>query len=130
MIEDDEAFVEAARKYIGVSWVHQGRSRNGLDCVGLVVLSARACGLDVPLLANYGRLPNFPRVKRELMRFGYRVGAISIGTVVIYNASHAVHMAIASENGNVIQALSTVGRVTESPINFIASQYWQFKWHS
>lgn len=130
MIENDEAFVEAARKYIGVPWIHQGRSKIGIDCVGLIVLSARDCGLDVPMLADYGRSPNFSRVKRELMRFGSRVGFISPGTVVIYNSSHSVHMAIASDNGRVIQSLSTVGRVIESSINFIASQYWQFRWPS
>jgi len=130
MIDGDEAFVTAARKYIGVPWVHQGRSKVGLDCVGLVVLAARDCGLDVPILADYGRFPNFPRMKRELMRFGNRVGFIIPGCIVIYNSSHSVHMAIASDNGHVIQSLSTVGKVIESSINFIASQYWQFRWHS
>ena len=32
---------EAARVYKGVPWLDQGRSRKGLDCVGLVRLSIR-----------------------------------------------------------------------------------------
>lgn len=28
--------VEIARTYLGTKWVHQGRSRKGLDCVGLI----------------------------------------------------------------------------------------------
>ena len=39
---------EAARKYLGSPWLDHGRTRKGLDCVGLVVLSIRdAYGVDV-----------------------------------------------------------------------------------
>jgi cell wall-associated NlpC family hydrolase len=52
-------FVDEARKMIGVSFVHQGRSINGIDCVGLVVLSARAIGIDTSAdIINYSRLPH------------------------------------------------------------------------
>lgn len=37
--------VEQARQYRGVRWVHQGRSVDGLDCLGLVQVSASALGL-------------------------------------------------------------------------------------
>lgn len=29
--------VEEARSYMGVRWKHQGRTHNGIDCVGLVI---------------------------------------------------------------------------------------------
>jgi cell wall-associated NlpC family hydrolase len=31
------AIVNEARKWIGVRWVHQGRSREGIDCAGLAI---------------------------------------------------------------------------------------------
>jgi hypothetical protein len=39
--------IEAARAYLGVPFLHQGRSRRGVDCVGLVILAARDCGIKV-----------------------------------------------------------------------------------
>ena len=36
------AIVQEARSWLGVRWVHQGRSRAGVDCAGLVLLVAQA----------------------------------------------------------------------------------------
>jgi cell wall-associated NlpC family hydrolase len=33
--------VSAARSWLGVPWRHQGRTRQGVDCAGLVVLVGR-----------------------------------------------------------------------------------------
>lgn len=49
--------VEAARTYVGVPWRHQGRSRLGLDCAGLLVLAFRDCGRELVDLAGYTRHP-------------------------------------------------------------------------
>ena len=38
--------VAAARGWLGVPWRHQGRSRAGVDCVGLVVVVCRSLGLS------------------------------------------------------------------------------------
>lgn len=50
-----EMVVAQARSWLGAPWRHQGRSAQGIDCAGLVVLVARVLGLadhDVP---GYGR---------------------------------------------------------------------------
>ncbi len=47
--------VEIARTYLGVKWVHQGRARHGLDCVGLLVMAfGDVGGRD---RTDYGRDP-------------------------------------------------------------------------
>lgn len=48
---------EYAAAYLGVPFVHMGRSRKGLDCVGLLVLVARDMGLEVEDSPYYGREP-------------------------------------------------------------------------
>lgn len=125
----DEKFVEAARSYVGVPFKHQGRSRAGLDCVGLIVVAARECGLNVPMLATYGRTPYYPDLKKELMKFGKREAFIFPGAVIVYKRD-TVHIAIATGQKTIIQALNSVGRVTESTLNFVPSQYWRFAWPS
>lgn len=44
---------------------HQGRSREGVDCLGLLVCSARECGVQVVDNLNYRRAPD-----PEIMRAG------------------------------------------------------------
>lgn len=56
-----------ARSYLGVRFVHQGRSRAGLDCAGLVVRVAQDLGLSEFDWRGYGRLPDGDRM-REVMQ--------------------------------------------------------------
>lgn len=49
--------VAAARRYLGVPFRHLGRSRHGLDCVGLGWRSYVDCGLTLPVPRYYGREP-------------------------------------------------------------------------
>lgn len=47
--------VEEARGWLQVRWLHQGRTRHGIDCAGLVVMVARALGLSEYDATNYQR---------------------------------------------------------------------------
>lgn len=50
-----EEFVAAARNWIGTRWLHQGRNRQGVDCVGLVVVAAADVGIQVQDAEGYRR---------------------------------------------------------------------------
>lgn len=50
--------VEHARTYLGVPYVHQGRTRHGLDCIGLVVRVAHDLGLSAYEISHYARVPS------------------------------------------------------------------------
>ncbi|MBT2333631.1 C40 family peptidase [Variovorax paradoxus] len=45
----------AARSYMGVPWRHQGRSREGMDCLGLVITVAHDLGLTEFDTRDYAR---------------------------------------------------------------------------
>jgi hypothetical protein len=69
------AFVEEARKYLGVRWQHQGRSILGVDCVGLLVMPAIALGVltaeqDV---RDYGRQQDGQELTRLLHQHCHRL---------------------------------------------------------
>ena len=49
---------EYAMQYIGVPFLHMGRSPTGLDCVGLLILTARACGWEPIDQKYYGSAPS------------------------------------------------------------------------
>ena len=50
--------VKFARSYVGTRWAHCGRSRSGLDCVGLLVCVGRDLGLEIEDLTGYKRTPD------------------------------------------------------------------------
>lgn len=62
------ALHEAARAYLGCPFQHQGRSRRGLDCVGLVVMCLADCGRPVEDITTYGREPHSGLLESHLLR--------------------------------------------------------------
>jgi cell wall-associated NlpC family hydrolase len=130
-----EAFIDAARSYLGVPWVHQGRSRKGVDCVGLVVLAMRAIGIDAPLSANYGRMQDYRQARRYLEQYCCRVGSAEPGDIVLFKNSQTLHMAIVTkaELGvpmRVIQAMGHKSAVVDTALQFKPMMLWRPKWPS
>lgn len=58
--------VETARSYLGVPWRHQGRTRRGIDCLGLVALSIGAVRPVVDR-QGYGRTPYNAQLRASLV---------------------------------------------------------------
>ena len=65
------AIVEAARRYIGVPFVHQGRSSRGLDCVGLLWLAYADCGVHLDPHRSY---PGEPDTAELVLRITASLG--------------------------------------------------------
>lgn len=90
---------EAARKWLGVRFQHQGRSRSGMDCAGLVVCSARMCGRAIEDFTAYGRDPHDGELESHLRRvFGDPVEDIRPGDIPAIDYKGAIrHVGIAGE---------------------------------
>lgn len=63
---DAQKAVETARSYIGTRWRHRGRSRYGIDCIGLIVASLKAAGFTMRDRVDYGREPWRDGLEREM----------------------------------------------------------------
>ena len=50
--------LRVARSWLGVPFAHQGRTRRGVDCVGLVVMVARELGISDYDFTRYERRPD------------------------------------------------------------------------
>ncbi|MBB5691774.1 C40 family peptidase [Roseomonas alkaliterrae] len=91
------AFVAAARDYIGVPWRHLGRSRTGVDCIGLVLLAARDVGWDLPDPAPYAREPQGTRLLEGVLGHAPRVADAEPGDVLLFRLGlYGGHVGIAS----------------------------------
>lgn len=114
--------VEVARGYIGTPWLHQGRSRLGLDCVGLLVVVARELGLPVSYRPTHGRLPQGDALLRELDR--YTVPAVGeVGSIMVLWVSPRTktpqHVALDTGGGWMVHAAGyrSISRVVEQRID-------------
>ena len=58
--------VDQARGYLGTPFLHQGRTRHGLDCVGLVIRVAHDLGLSDYDIDHYARAPSGRMMARVL----------------------------------------------------------------
>lgn len=61
--EQRAAICTAARSYLGVKWVGQGRDHDGIDCVGVVECSYIEAGLPLP-----PTLPVYRNVDSKLLK--------------------------------------------------------------
>lgn len=106
--------VAAARGYLGVPFRHQGRSRAGVDCAGLVIRLAADLQLPIQDYRAYGRLPRSDtllRVMREQC-IEWR-GIRQPGLIALMRFEREPqHLAVIAE-GTIIHALSTSRRVVE-----------------
>ena len=106
--------VTCARAYLGVPWVHQGRSRAGLDCGGLIVRVAQDLGLSAFDVGAYGRQPDGKSLRRYLWAFGARpLAELAPGAILLMRfVRFPQHLAIATERG-MIHTYAQAGGVVE-----------------
>jgi cell wall-associated NlpC family hydrolase len=53
-----DIIIEEARSWIGVPFHHQGRTKSGCDCIGIVLACARRLDYKYEDYTRYGRLPH------------------------------------------------------------------------
>lgn len=115
-----QQIVDAARSYIGVRYHHQGRSRAGLDCAGLLVCVARDIGLDTSEdLTGYARTPDgvalkttLGRALREIPIFAYSPGDV----LLMRFERDPQHVAIVTDCG-IIHSYLSARKVVEHRID-------------
>lgn len=111
--------VREARSWIDVPYVHQGRSRYGVDCIGLV-LCVRAAVEDWPLgrtfTRNYARCPKDVLLLSIVEENATRLEEPEQGCMILIKwprAATPTHAGIYAD-GNIIHAYQRVMRVVET----------------
>lgn len=116
--------VMAARGWLGVRWRHLGRSRTGIDCIGLVLLALRDCGVEIPDPSPYAREPQGHRLLSGIQQHARRVADPEPGDVLLFRMGlYGGHVGIACDDlvygqPAVIHAFARQGeRVCEQMLN-------------
>ena len=106
------AFIAAARSYVGAPFHHQGRTRHGVDCIGLVVCAARDAGLALVDRTDYPRDPN-GLLPVELARQFAAVESAQAGDILLMRfRGEPQHVAILAD-ATLIHGYASIGRVVE-----------------
>jgi cell wall-associated NlpC family hydrolase len=127
--------IAEARTWLGVPFLHQGRSRRGIDCSGLVIVVARELGLSRFDVTGYPRKPDGTlraHCDRELLRAP--LDGFGLGDVLLFRDTELKerHLAIVGDhpaggftmihsyarNERVVEA-----RLDEGWLHFLAAAY-------
>ncbi len=109
--------VTAARAYLGVRWLHQGRYANGLDCAGLVVRIAHDLKLSDFDTIDYGRIPLGDKLRTLMDEHMDRVPVYQPGDVLLMRfETDPQHLAIVTDYG-MIHAYAQARKVAEHVLN-------------
>jgi len=113
-----EQIVAAARAWIGTPFVHQGRTRYGVDCAGLVICVGKELG-ELPTdwdVNGYGRQPDgsmFKHCAKMLVPSQIKVGAVAMMQFT-EEPQHLGIIAPYRHGGmSIIHALQSSGKVVE-----------------
>lgn len=116
--------VEEARTYLGVPWVHQGRSRDGIDCAGLPCLVARAVRGYTFDIANYAAQAQDETMLALCAEHMDRVPMeeLAPGHVVVMRFQNQRHIGIIGDYPgalSLIHAASNHGKVVEHRLDSV-----------
>lgn len=95
MSQTDQIIADA-RSYLGVRWLHQGRTRAGIDCVGLVIEVSKAVlgwSFDVTGYPRHAKDETMLDTCRQRM-VEVRRSQVLPGDVLVMAFAHQRHMAI------------------------------------
>lgn len=111
--------IAEARNWIDTRWVHQGRSRAGIDCAGLLIMVGQSLGLPSEDLLGYRRSPDGRTFQQHIIgqtTFEAQPRPGSIG--MFREARFPTHTGIFAERDGqltLIHAYMPYGRVLEEP---------------
>ncbi len=119
-----DAVIRATRAYLNVPFVHLGRSRAGVDCIGLHVLALRDLGHEVQDCEYYDRLPSADDLQTYIRKSCVEVDPTDDpGTyITTWIAQRGVpqHVALLTDRG-MIHTWIAPNKVVEHPFD----AYWR-----
>jgi cell wall-associated NlpC family hydrolase len=116
-----QQFVDVARSWIGVKYQHQGRTRKGVDCIGLILGVSSELGVQLIAPDNYAPSPASNLVLKYADAQGVTIEnkKLELGRIAVLwgiDSNEAQHFAVVGEyNGRqtMIHAFSRQGKVIE-----------------
>lgn len=124
-------FAAAALALVGTPWHHQGRLPGvGLDCVGVAVCAAQACGIAVQDVRDY-TLPADPSTFLRLLSVNCERDAeptLAAGRLVVFRiGQHPQHLAVLLDSGRMVHGID---RKRRAVVLDVLTDPWRYRVHS
>lgn len=120
--EKVDLFIEKIREYLGTPFKHQGRTKNGIDCIGLIVQPLKELNYINIDYTNYKRHGFGGELIEYITKYCYEVRPpfkLKKGDILLYTNGNSQHLAIFTGN-SIIHANNKIGKVVEHDID----DYW------
>ena len=110
-----DSVINAARSFVGARFMHQGRMKDAMDCVGLIVVVAREHGLELNDRTDYRREPDGTVLEACLDNSLRRADSMEPGDVLLFwiTAPHLPRHVAIWTGKTIIHSYFDVGRVVE-----------------
>ena len=107
--------LDEARRWIGVPFLHQGRRRTGVDCIGLVIVTLQAVGRLPPDFerTDYGRIPNRDELQQKIAAYCTRLEHPEPGCMLTLRWNRLAGHTALYTGETIIHAYQRIGYVVE-----------------
>lgn len=101
--------------YLGAPYLHKGRSRNGLDCIGLAIVVGKDLGLlSVESEPDYGEPPDPDALRAAMDAYTVPASIDAVGSILLFRfVREPQHVAIRTEYG-IVHCYARAGRVVQT----------------
>lgn len=116
--------IATARACLGTPFHHQGRTPGvGLDCIGLIVVAARAAGIVIEDRTDYDRRPDGQDLLAALRAHGLTPAeSCAAGDILLFRYDRQPqHVALATGTDSMIHSFAPARAVVETAIG----DYWR-----
>jgi cell wall-associated NlpC family hydrolase len=115
-----QEFVNHAKKYVGTPFLHQGRDKNGMDCIGVVVVPLNEIGFFEYDNKNYKRYGLGGEIIEILTKYCYQIDYpntdLKAGDILMFSKQKSQHLAIYT-GYSIIHANNNIGKVVEHDLD-------------
>lgn len=116
--------VDFARSFKGTPYKHQGRSVNGIDCVGILVLLGNELDVYHESERRYSRNPKSFGIKQEMEKILVKIDKkdIKYGDILLFRMiTDPQHVGVVTEYSEqsfgIVHCYQSVGKVVEHRLN-------------
>ena len=115
-----QEYLQHVRAYINTPFLHQGRDKHGIDCIGLIVVPLNEVGFFNYDNVNYKRYGLGGEIIEVLSKYCYEIDwpheELKAGDIIMFSKKKSQHLAIYTGT-TIIHANNNIGKVVEHSLD-------------